>query len=124
MHVDWRAVDHREAGCAVAIDGLSIPDHRNRSVLGLKHQFVAVPQSCKRVVGLAKLAGALDDRREDRLDVSRRGSDHAKDVAAAGLVGEGFGEVAGLGLHLFEQLHVRYRDDRLVGEHLDGLNLP
>ena len=27
-------------------------------------------------------------------------------------------------LNLLEQLHIRYRDDGLVGENFDGLNLP
>jgi hypothetical protein len=102
MHVDRRAVDDRKTGCRVTIDGLSFPHYRNRPMLGLKHEFVAVPQGCKRIVGFAQFAGALDNRREDRFDVGRRGGDHAKDVGAAGLVGEGLGEVARLGLHLLE----------------------
>ena len=45
-------------------------------------------------------------------------ADHAEDVAAAGLLGQRLGEVAGLCLHLIEQPRVLDRDHGLVGEGL------
>ena len=51
-------------------------------------QIVAVLQEHERIIGLAKLAGTLDNGIEHRLDVGRRGRDHAEDIAAAGLVGQ------------------------------------
>ena len=76
-------------------------------MLGLKRSSSPSFRRSKRIVGLAKLAGALDDRLEHRFDVGRRGGDDLEDVAAAGLVGQGLGEIAGLGLHLLEQPHIR-----------------
>ena len=51
-------------------------------------------------VGVAELLGPLADDVEDRLDVGRRARDDAQDLAGRGLLLEGLGEVAVLGLEL------------------------
>ena len=79
-------------------------------------QVVAILQDHDGIIGLAKLAGTLDDGLEHRPDIGRRGRDHAEDVGAAGLVGQRLREVAGLRLHLVEQPDVLDRDHRLIGE--------
>src|SRR4029077_15510029 len=60
VHMHWRPIDHREAGRPLAINGLSIPGHRNRAMLGLEHELVAIPQRGKRVVGLAQFARTIN----------------------------------------------------------------
>ena len=94
MHMHRLAVDNRATGDPLAIDGLPVPDNRNRSVLGLKQQVVAVLQGCKGVVRLAKLTGAFDNRIKHWFDIGRRGGDHTKDIAASGLVGQRLREIA------------------------------
>ena len=86
-------------------------------------EIVALSQAQYRIIGLAKLAGAFDDCLESRSDIGRRGRNDLQNVGAAGLVGEGLGEVAGLGLHLVKQPHILDRDHRLVGEGRDQLDL-
>ena len=112
------AVDHRETRHSVAIDGLSLPDNRNRPMLRLEQEVVAVSQRDKGIIRPAKLAGAFDNRRENRLDVGRRRGDHVEDLAAAGLVAQRLREIARLSLNFVEQAHVLDSDDRLVGEGL------
>ena len=86
-------------------------------------ELVALLQTQDCIIGFAKLAGAFDDRLEDWFDVGRRGGDHLQDIGAAGLVGEGLGEIAGLGLHLVEQPDIADRDHGLIGEGLQQADL-
>src|SRR2546421_4053648 len=79
-------------------------------------EIVALFQTQYRIVGLAKLAGALDDGLEDGSHFGRRGRDHPQDIAAASLVGESLRKIARLRLHLVEQPDVFDGDHRLVGE--------
>ncbi len=65
-------------------------------------QVIAIFQQHDGVIGFAKFAGAFDNGPENRLDIGRRGSDHAQDIAAAGLVGQRLREIARLRLHLVE----------------------
>jgi hypothetical protein len=87
-------------------------------VVRAKAQVVAVFQEHDGIIGLAKLAGALDNGVENRPDVGRRGGDHPEDVAATGLVGQSLRKVAGLGLHFLEQADIADRRSRLIGEGL------
>src|SRR5258705_1182328 len=80
--------------------------HGYRAVMGAEAKIVAILQKHDGVVRLAKLAGTLDNGLEHRPHIGRRGSNHAEDVAASGLVSQCFGEVARLRLHLVEQLNV------------------
>ena len=81
-------------------------------------QVVAILQEHDGIIGIAELAGALDNGLEDRPDIGRRGCDHVEDVAAAGLISQRLREVARLGLHLVEQPHILDGDHGLVGEGL------
>jgi len=110
MHRD--TVDDREAGRSLAIDGLPIPDHRNRTMPRLEHQLVAIPQRDEGVICLTELAGTLDDCLENRFDIRRRRGDHAKNIAAAGLVGQCLREITRPGLQLVEQADILDRDQR------------
>ena len=82
-------------------------------------QAVALLEEHDGIEGIAKLAGSLNNGLEHRPHIGRRGCDHAEDVGAPGLISQRLGQVAGLGLHLFEQSRVLDRDDGLVGEGLD-----
>ncbi len=79
-------------------------------------QAVAFPQQHDGIIGVAKLAGTLDDGIENGRDIGRRGCDHAQDVAASGLVGQRLREFAGFCLHFVEQPRVLDGDHGLVGE--------
>ena len=88
-----------------------------------KAQVVAVFQEHDGIIGLAKLAGALDNGVENRPDIGRRGSDHPEDVAAPGLVSQSLREVARLRLHFVEQTDIADRDYGLIGESLQQADL-
>ena len=60
---------------------------------------------------------------EHRLQVERRAADDLQHVGGRGLLLQRLGEIARPRLHLVEQAHVLDRDDRLVGEGLDELDL-
>jgi hypothetical protein len=51
------------------------------------------------------------------------GGNDPQNIGAAGLVGEGLGEITRLGLHLVEQTDILDRDNSLVGEGLDQFDL-
>ena len=70
--------------------------NRYRSVMCADAQAVAILQEHDGIDGIAELAGTLDNGLENRFDIGRRGGNHAEDVAAAGLVGQRLGKVAGL----------------------------
>src|SRR3954469_20837802 len=83
-----------------------------------KCQTVSLPQPHQGVVSTAKLAGASDDRLENGRDVRRRGGDDLEDVGAAGLIGEGLGEIKRLRLHFLEQADIADGNDSLIGKGL------
>ena len=85
--------------------------------------MVALPQMNNRIIGVAKLAGALDNGLEHRPDIGRRRGDDLQDVGASGLIGQRLRQLARLGLHLVEQPHILDRDHGLVGEGLQQIDL-
>ena len=68
------------------------------------------------LVGTAEARHRLYQRVENRLEVDGGTAYDLEYVRGGGLLLEGFFEIAGLGLHLIEQLHVLECDHRLVGE--------
>ena len=62
-------------------------------------------------------------RLEHRLHIGRRGADHAKDRGSCRLLLQCLSQLARARLHLVEQAHVLDRDDGLVGEGGDQLDL-
>ena len=82
-HVHRRLVDEGAAGGPVAVDRplARMPD-RYRSVMCADAQSMSPSfRQHDRIIGIAKLAGALDNGLEHRPDIGRRGCDHAEDVA-------------------------------------------
>src|SRR3954452_8019065 len=79
-------------------------------------EIVALFQTQYRIIGLAKLAGALHDGLEDGSHFGRRGRYHPQNVAAPSLVGESLREIARLRLQLIEQPDVFDGDHCLVSE--------
>ena len=65
----------------------------------------------------------LDERLEDRLEIERRAADHLEDLAGCRLLLQRLGEIAVAALELLEKAGVLDRDDRLIGEGLDQLDL-
>src|SRR6267143_3538606 len=117
------AVHERAPGGPVATDWPLLQIDPYRAVMRAEAQVVAVLQEHDGIIGLAKLARAFDDGFENRRDVGWRGSDHAEDVAASGLVSQRFREFARLRLHLLEQSRIFDRDHRLVGEGSQQLDM-
>ena len=72
----------------IPIDRRFLQTYRYRPVVRAVTKVVAILEQYDGIIGLAKLAGAVGNGVEDRLDVGRRRSDHAEDVAAAGLVSQ------------------------------------
>src|SRR3954449_7965422 len=79
-------------------------------------EIIAIFQTQDRIIGIAKLAGALDDCLEDGSHFGRRGRYHPQNIAAPSLVGESLREIARLRLQLIEQPDVFDGDHRLVSE--------
>ena len=118
-HMHRSLIQERTPGSPVTVDRPPLGVDRYPAVVRAKAQVVAIFQEHDGIIGLAKLAGTLDNGVENRPDVGRRGGDHPEDVAATGLVGQSLLQLAGLGLNLVEQTDVLDRDHGLVGE---GLN--
>ena len=60
-------VDNRSSGDIIAVDGaLLAEDHGYRAMMRFVAKLIAFLQVNDGIIGVAKLAGALDDRREDR----------------------------------------------------------
>ena len=95
----------------------------DRTVMGDEEEPVAVLVPDGRVERLAQASGALRHGVEHGLDVGRRARDDAQDLAGRGLLLQGLGEVVVARLQLREQPHVLDRDDGLVGEGLQQLDL-
>ena len=72
---------------------------------------------------LAQADRALHDGVEDRLHVGGRARDHAEDLAGRGLLLQRLGQVAVAPVELGEEAHVLDRDDGLVREGLEELDL-
>src|SRR6266436_8776804 len=102
-------IQERAPGGPASADRPLLDIYRYRAMVRAKTQLVAVLQEHDGIIGLAKLAGTLDNGVENRPDVGRRGSDHPEDVAAAGLVGQSLRKVARLRLHLIEQADIADR---------------
>ena len=75
------------------------------------------------IVAPHRSSADCDQRVEHRLQIERRAADDLQHVGGGGLLLQRLGEIAGARLHLVEQSHVLDRDDRLVGEGLDELDL-
>src|SRR6516165_7677766 len=75
-------------------------------------------------VGAAKPGSRFDECLQNRFQIERRPADHLEHVGGGGLLLERFSEVARAHLYLVEQPHVLDRDQRLVGESGDELDLP
>src|SRR5262245_53526186 len=67
-------------------------------------------------LSVAEASGVIEDRLEHRLNIGRRAGNHAEDLA-------GRRKVAIAGLQLLEQAYILDRNDRLVREGLEQLDL-
>src|SRR6516162_5424530 len=123
MNMDRLSSDHRQARRGVLGDWHALQAHGKRAMVRAECQAVSVLYPSQRVISTAQLTSAFDDGLQHRLNVGRRGGDHVQDVRAAGLIGESLSEIARLGLYFVEQPHVLDRDDGLVREGLQQLNL-
>ena len=97
-HMHRLSVDERTPGSPVTVDRPFLQTDRYRTVMRAETQVITILKDYDGIISIAKLAGALDDRLENRRDVGRRGGDHAEDVAAPGLVSQRLREIARLRL--------------------------
>ena len=89
---------------------------RSRMRRRLHPQVFAVPAEDRACVRAAKADRRLDERRQDLREIERRFADRLKHARGRGLLLERL-------LRLVEEAHVLDRDDRLIGERLDELDL-
>src|SRR5262245_5284469 len=122
--MDGHPVDKGASGGRAPVNRPFVDPDWNWAVMRTDAQIFAILKHYRRVIGIAELAGALDNGLKRRTDVRWRGGDHIQDVGAAGLVSEGFLQVTLFRLHLVEQPRILDRNDRLVGKRLDQLDLP
>src|SRR5260370_2050703 len=123
MHMHRFFVEDRVSRGTIAVDRRFVRIYRNRAVMCASMKVVTNLQAHYGIIGIAKLAGALDDGLEYRPDIGRRGGDHAQDLAATGLINQRFRKVAGLRLDLIEQSDIFDRDRCLVGKSRDQFDL-
>ena len=89
---------------------------RDRTVVRVRPQILAVEAEDGRVRGCAEAGRALDDRLQDRLEVRGRRADDPQDLGGGRLLFERLGEVGVLGLKIVDQPGVLDRNHGLVGE--------
>src|SRR5262245_51065666 len=120
-------LQHRSAGRAPTFQGAKIladgSGGGDRAVVGDQAQPVAVRAVDGDVVRLAEPGRALHHRVEHRLYVRRRPSDDAENLAGCRLLTKQLGQLSVTRLQLLEQPHILNRDDGLVSEGLEQLNL-
>src|SRR5262245_26564106 len=87
-----------------------------------KHR-VSFAESQHCIIDPTNPRGALNDGVEDRLHIGRRAADDAKHLGRCGLMLQSLAQFRVALLDLLEQSHVLDRDDRLVGEGFEELDL-
>ena len=127
-HMNGPLLERNAAEHRVAVDGHRRPrdelDVGQLDVVGGGEMAGAVdgPRD-ERVLGGAQLGRRPDDGVEHRLQLGGRPADDVEHVRRRGLILERFGQLGGPRLDLVEQAHVLDRDDGLVGEGGDELDL-
>ena len=96
---------------------------RAHVVAGDEMEQLAIEAEHVRKQAAAESDSVAHDRLEHRLHVGRRGADHAKYRGSCRLLLQCLSQLARARLHLVEQAHVLDRDDGLVGEGRDQLDL-
>src|SRR5215212_7001904 len=102
-------IDDGAADRPVPVNSPFFQTSRYRTVMRAEMQVVVSPQEHGGIVGIAKLAGTLDNSLKGWSNNGRRGCDHLKNVAAPGLIDQRLGQVAGLCLQLIEQSRILNR---------------
>jgi hypothetical protein len=82
VHVDRHPIDDGAPRDPIPVNRPFLQIDRYRSVMRAEAQDLAVFQEHKSIIGIAKLAGTLDNRLEYRPDVGGGGRDHAENAAA------------------------------------------
>src|SRR5215831_2683650 len=85
---------------------------------------VAIVAENHAVLGTANAHGILQQRLKDALEVEHGSADGLEYLGRGSLLPQRFTQFLGARLHLVEQAHVLDRDQRLVGESGDELDLP
>src|SRR5258707_9952727 len=123
VHMYRRLVEDRAPRGRLTVDRPSVSTYRYRAMMRAGIKVIAILQAHYGIIGLAELAGSLDNGLEIRPDIGRRGCDHPQDIAAPGLIDQRLGKVARLRLHLVEQPDIFDGDSSLIGKGCDQLDL-
>ncbi len=86
-------------------------------------ESVALHKPHHAILRLADARRIRQHRVEHRLELTGRRANDTENLGHRRLLLQGFAELAAARLHLLEQAHVLNRDDRLVGEGLEQLDL-
>ena len=115
-HMHGFLIQECTPGSPVTVDRPFLMTDRYRTMVCAEAQILPILQSHSGIIGIAKFACAFDDGLKNRRNIGWRGSNHAEDVAAPGLVSQRLLQLPGFGLHLFEQPNVPDGDHRLSGK--------
>src|SRR5262245_66346473 len=103
---------------------LDIPLKLGRDVVaGRKAQVFSIEARNKSARGPAEFDGALDEGRENGIEIEGGSADHFEQLGCRRLLLEGFPQLAVPSLHLFEEARVFNCDDGLVRKGIDELDL-
>src|SRR4029078_10921680 len=112
-------------GDGSSVDGNTFvrPPASHHSVRSDYFEDISFNQPNRNVLGVAESGCAFGDGVQYWLYLRRRGCNHAQNLAGRVLLLKSFSEVTIACFELFEQAHVLNRDDCLIGEGFDQLNL-
>src|SRR6266852_18277 len=82
VHMYRFPVEDRAPRGRVTVDQPFVGVYRYRAVMRASMKVVILLQAHYRIIGIAELAGTLDNGLENRPDIGRRGCDHPQDIAA------------------------------------------
>src|SRR5215831_782572 len=123
--MDSPRFEHGAACYPVSVKWLPLTEGKSAERPGMRteHNYVAVAEKDPRVQRFAQTGGIRDDRVQNRLKIARRFTDDAQHLCGSGLLLKRLGERSRALLNLVEQSRVLDRDDGLVGEARDQLDL-
>src|SRR5262245_7814203 len=98
-------------------------DTRYRTKMSARNHAVALAESQNNVVNTANLSGALDNRLEHWLHVRWRTADDPEHLGRRCLMLQSLAQFGVALLQFFEQPHVFYSADGLIGEGFEKRNL-
>src|SRR6266436_7903061 len=94
VYMHWHSVDNRAPGHPIPINRRILHTYWNGCLVRAVTKVVTVPKEHDGIIGVAKLAGILDDSLENRFDVGRRTGDDLQDLGQRVLLRSQFVDLA------------------------------